>query len=217
MSIMSSLYESTFVMEHNPNCPHAVLLRLVGKSSGGIDLLPPDVTKDILGYGRTFEEAAEDALKKSDRQRCGKEHPYICGALTDLPEDMKLPVKRLYEQLADVCELALGLRAFVPHEHYDPIEHGDFTPTQVDEAERHQLRTMTSLLVVVAVIPTWGGGIEVEMANRYGVPVIILKPKEKRISRLLLGNAAIKAVHEFRDYQEAPEVLRAGIEQYLGR
>jgi len=38
----------------------------------------------------------------------------------------------------------------------------------------------TSLLIVVAITPSWGGGIEVEMANKDHVPAIILCEKEKR-------------------------------------
>lgn len=59
----------TFVVQHNPNCPSPWLVRLPGKS-GRIDLKPyghtfPPVkheTDDILGFGKTLDDAARAAL-----------------------------------------------------------------------------------------------------------------------------------------------------------
>jgi hypothetical protein len=123
-----------------------------------------------------------------------KKTAYICGALTELDDELKPGVKLFYEHLADLVERLTGARAFVPHEHYDPDLHRDYTPQQVDEAERAQVCEHTSCLIVVAICPSWGGGIEVEMAYRSGVPIIILHPEEKTISRLLRGNPGVKAI-----------------------
>mgnify|MGYP001600443790 CR=1 FL=1 len=120
---------------------------------------------------------------------------YICGPLTELPAERKLWAKRFYAKLADVCKETTGKRAFVPHEHYDPQIHAKFTPQEVDCAERKQVCEKTSVLIVVAIAPSWGGGIEVEMAHRSGVPIIIIcergKIMLKKISRLLLGNPSV--------------------------
>jgi hypothetical protein len=137
---------------------------------------------------------------------------YICGPLTELPEETRQPVKSLYSALAQVCLDVTGVRAFVPHEHFDPIAQANFTPVEVDAAERRQVCESTNLLVVVALEPTWGGGIEVEMANRNGIPVVILKP-QKKVSRLLLGNPAVKKIVEFSDIGEAAEALRSALKE----
>jgi hypothetical protein len=85
-------------------------------------------------------------------------------------------------------------------------------PKEVDAAERVQVCEKTSLLVVVAIEPTWGGGIEVEMANRSGVPVLLLCPRRKlearRISRLLLGNPAVIGVVAYDSDADALAQLR---------
>lgn len=57
------LNEVTYAVEHNPNCPSPFMVRLVGLCKGRIDHLPKSQTADILGYGLTFDEAAEAALK----------------------------------------------------------------------------------------------------------------------------------------------------------
>lgn len=61
----------TFAVQHNPNCPSPWLVRLPGKSLF-IDLKPysrftseDDFTGDILGFGRTFKDAADAALQQA--------------------------------------------------------------------------------------------------------------------------------------------------------
>jgi hypothetical protein len=134
---------------------------------------------------------------------------YVCGPLTELPLFLQKSVKRFYERIADTCQDCMGERAFVPHEHFDPIKHANFSPAQVDEAERRQVCERTSLLIVVVSFgPSWGGGIEVEMARQNDVPVIILRQEDKKVSRLLLGNPAVRAVLSYKDEDEAISLLR---------
>jgi len=125
--------------------------------------------------------------------------PYVCGPLTELPVEGQRAVKELYCKIADVCQSSLGVRAFVPHEHYDPVANADFTPWQVDEAERRQVCERTSVLIVIALAPSWGGGIEVEMANRSGVAAVVYHPAEKKVSRLLRGNPAVLGTYAYKD------------------
>jgi hypothetical protein len=133
--------------------------------------------------------------------------PYVCGPLTELFPDEQKSVKQFYQHIADVCKKTIGVRAFVPHEHYDPIKHASFTPQDVYNAEKHQVCDLTSLLIVVAVASSWGGGIEVEMANQNKVPVVILCEKEKlenkKISRCLRGNPAVVDILTYTTEQEA--------------
>lgn len=140
---------------------------------------------------------------------------YVCGPLTELKTEQQTKVKDFYERIGDVCEEITGLRAFVPHEHFDPVKHAHFMPQQIDEAERNQVCNKTSILIVVAIAPSWGGGIEVEMANQNNVPVILLCEREKlqarQISRLLRGNPAVKVVLEYGTEKEAIWELKRAI------
>jgi len=147
--------------------------------------------------------------------------PYITGALTELAEDIQAEVKKFYVDIADVCLEVIGVRGFVPHEHFDPIKHRDFTPPQVDASEREQVTKKSSFLIVVAIEPTWGGGIEVEMANNNGVPIILLCPKDKldqrRISRLLRGNPAIHQIITYENFEGALTALREFLPEIVGK
>ncbi|WP_262527790.1 hypothetical protein [Agrobacterium tumefaciens] len=66
---LERLRDVTYAVQHNPNCPAKYLVRLVGKS-GRIDLKPygnhfPSVkheTGDVLGFGKTLDEAIDNAI-----------------------------------------------------------------------------------------------------------------------------------------------------------
>ncbi|MES2994868.1 MAG: hypothetical protein V4681_02475 [Patescibacteria group bacterium] len=59
---LERLKDLTYAIEHNPNCPSPYLVRLVG-TSGHLDKISDTrKTKDILGYGKTLDQAITQAL-----------------------------------------------------------------------------------------------------------------------------------------------------------
>jgi hypothetical protein len=133
---------------------------------------------------------------------------YVCGPLTELSSAEANHAKGFYCKIADVCQEIMGVRAFVPHEHCDPIVHAGLSPFEVDKIERRQICELTSVVIIVALAPSWGGGIEVEMANSCGIPVIVLHGENKKVSRLLRGNPAVKDIICYFSDQEALDELR---------
>ena len=133
---------------------------------------------------------------------------YICGPLTDLSVESQLSIKVFYSRLADACGVVMKIRAFAPHEHYDPVKFAHYTAEEVDAAERDQVCNKTSIVVAMYVGPSWGSGIEVEMARQSGVPVVILCPQGKKISRLLRGNPAVVEVIEYHNEEDALRKLK---------
>lgn len=73
--VPAELCDLTFAIQHNPRCPSPWLVRLVGKS-GIIDMKPyggpfafmKHETADRLGFGKTLEEAARNALATDEGQ-----------------------------------------------------------------------------------------------------------------------------------------------------
>lgn len=57
------LKKKTFRVEYSPNCPSPYLVRLVGK---GKYRITGDKT-DACGYGKTLQQAADNALKEQER------------------------------------------------------------------------------------------------------------------------------------------------------
>ena len=137
--------------------------------------------------------------------------PYICGPLTELPVEQQGSVKAFYEAAGALCRRITGVEAFVPHKHYDPVLQAHFTPTEVYTAEKEQICQHTSILIVIAIAPSWGGGGEVEMANERGIPVIILcdadRLAQRKISRFLRGGPSIKEVIGYHTMEEALALL----------
>jgi hypothetical protein len=62
------LMKRTFCIQHNPNCPSPWLIRLPG-GAAFIDMKPYSQTVDILSFGKTFEEAADGAIKQDDDRK----------------------------------------------------------------------------------------------------------------------------------------------------
>lgn len=140
-----------------------------------------------------------------------RRRPYICGPLTELDPKISDGVKAFYVKLADVCQDALQIRGFVPHEVYDPIKMADVSPKVVFHDEREIVTTKTSVLIVCTLEPTWGGGMEVAWANEYSVPIIILVPGNKKISRLLKGGPMVFDILHYDKEEQALLLLKASL------
>src|SRR5437868_3551552 len=120
---------------------------------------------------------------------------YISGALTALEDAPRTKV--FYELLAEIAEAA-GLRAYLPRRVTDPVAAAHLDPRSVYEIDRAHV-TNAAVLIAYAGIPSFGVGIEVELAREHSVPVIVVAERERPISRLLLGNPAVVEVVKFAD------------------
>jgi hypothetical protein len=132
---------------------------------------------------------------------------YISGALTALDD---APRTRLfYEVLAEIAEAA-GLRAYLPHRVSDPVAAAHLDPRAVYEIDRAHV-TSAAVVIAYAGIPSFGVGIEVELAREHGVPVVIVAERDRPISRLLLGNPAVVEVVKFADLDGLRRALAAAL------
>jgi len=132
---------------------------------------------------------------------------YISGALTALDDAPR--TKLFYELLAEIAEAA-GLRAYLPHRVTDPVAAAHLDPRSVYEIDRAHV-TSAAVLIAYAGIPSFGVGIEVELAREHSVPVIVVAERERPISRLLLGNPAVVEVVKFADLDGLRRTLAAAL------
>src|SRR5256886_669468 len=132
---------------------------------------------------------------------------YISGALTALDD---APRTRLfYEVLAEIAG-STGLRAYLPHRVSDPVAAAHLDPRAVYEIDRAHV-TSAAVVIAYAGIPSFGVGIEVELAREHSVPVIIVAERDRPISRLLLGNPAVVEVVKFADLDGLRHGLAAAL------
>jgi hypothetical protein len=139
---------------------------------------------------------------------------YVCAPLTELPKKIQKSIKDFYTRVGHIAGGVTGIAGFVPHEHCDPIKHAKLTPKQVDKIERKRVAKFTSCLVVFPFAPSWGGGIEVEIARANKVPILVFAHVKKRLSRLLLGNPGIKKGMVIR-YKNRKDAGRLVFEKFL--
>lgn len=138
---------------------------------------------------------------------------YIAGALTGTPNLEVL--RNLYESVAKLC-LELGLEPYVPHLHSDPIKNADLTPAEVDKMDRAKIEE-SDMIILYAGEPSLGTGIEAEIANQIGRPVVLFYESGKKISRLLLGNPAVVAALTFTDREDAISSLRNFLTEWIAK
>src|SRR2546430_15370440 len=146
----------------------------------------------------------DEATKKTT---VGVGEAYISGALTALDDAPR--TKLFYELLAEIAEAA-GLRAYLPHRVTDPVAAAHLDPRSVYEIDRAHV-TSAAVLIAYAGIPSFGVGIEVEVAREHAVPVIVVAERDQPISRLLLGNPAVVEVVKFADLDGLRHGLAAAL------
>ncbi|HKY51610.1 MAG TPA: hypothetical protein VJP45_10170 [Candidatus Limnocylindria bacterium] len=134
---------------------------------------------------------------------------YVSGALTALEDGARM--RLFYELLAEVVETA-GLRAYLPHRVSDPVTAAHLDPRAVYDIDRAHV-TAARVVVAYAGIPSFGVGIEVELAREHAVPVVLVVERDRTVSRLLLGNPAVVDVVRFADL----DGLRRGLATALER
>jgi hypothetical protein len=134
---------------------------------------------------------------------------YVSGALTSLEDGAR--TRLFYELLAEVVESA-GLRAYLPHRVTDPVTTPNLDPRAVYDIDRAHV-TGSRVVVAYGGIPSFGVGIEVELAREHGIPVILVVERERTVSRLLLGNPAVVEVVRFGDLGGLRRSLVAALER----
>ena len=134
---------------------------------------------------------------------------YVSGALTALEEGARM--RLFYELLAEAVE-SVGLRAYLPHRVSDPVAAAHLEPRAVYDIDRAHV-TSARVVVAYAGIPSFGVGIEVELAREHAVAVVLVVERERTVSRLLLGNPAVVEVVRFADLDGLRRGLAAALER----
>src|ERR1700716_199164 len=80
----------------------------------------------------------------------------------------------------------------------DPIAASDLDPRSVYEIDRARV-ARSGLLIAYAGTPSFGVGIEVEIAREHGIPVILVAERDRTVSRILLGSPAVVDTVRFND------------------
>ena len=131
---------------------------------------------------------------------------YISGALTAITDGARARV--FYELLAEIVT-ECGLRPYLPHQPTwatDPVAAPDLDPRSVYDIDRARV-ARSGLVIAYAGTPSFGVGIEVEIARERGIPVILVAERDRTVSRILLGSPAVVDVVRFTDLAALRQAL----------
>lgn len=100
--------------------------------------------------------------------------------------------RTFYGRIAEICDKR-NLNAYEPYFHGHPLEHDYIRPDEIYRANEQHI-SESRLLIAYVGKPSAGVSIEIEIANRYDIPVILLFEEEQAdiVSRMVLGCPAAK-------------------------
>lgn len=134
---------------------------------------------------------------------------YYASALTGLTNEQRDLVFSDADVAREVCEDA-GLFLYEPRRFTDPVDHPDKTARDVYRTDR--IHVYESRVVLLNTrFPSFGAGQEVEVAIQFGIPVVLLRPREQGITRMIVGCHASLHHVEFGSEDE----LRNGLREQL--
>ena len=110
---------------------------------------------------------------------------YLSGALTDLNEKARQRQLERYELIQRVC-MAEVYEWYCPHQHSDPVRNADMLPTKVHALDSANVRD-SDLVIADCTEPSFGVGIEAQMADCNATPILLIAQQGKKISRLMRG------------------------------
>src|SRR5437868_394055 len=134
---------------------------------------------------------------------------YISGALTAIADGARARV--FYELLAEIVS-ECGLRPYLPHHATDPVAAPDLDPRSVYEIDRARV-ARSGLIVAYAGTPSFGVGIEVEIARERGIPVILVAERDRTVSRILLDILERSFADVARTLGVDPRAVRRRVEE----
>ncbi len=117
---------------------------------------------------------------------------YMSGALSALSqEEYSHVTTKVYERVQNICQ-KIRLTCYLPHKS-QTTPSKDMPHSKVWEIDYKRVVNSGTVVAYVG-IPSCGVGAEIEMARTANVPVILLfeTKKQEELSRLILGNPAIK-------------------------
>jgi nucleoside 2-deoxyribosyltransferase len=129
---------------------------------------------------------------------------YISGALTDVEDPKKC--KLLYEKIGFLCE-EIGLQAYIPHLHTDPVNNPEMSPRDIYEQDKRQVSDSDMVIAYLGSL-SFGVGMELAYADTNNIPIIILYEIGKRVSRFPRGIPTVTAEIQFDEFQDALERLK---------
>lgn len=156
-------------------------------------------------------EGAEEKFSYEPDKRKGESPKafsyYSAGPLTRLKNR---DTRKMYDDIALLLK-KINIIGYLPHRFTDPIDHPCGTPQSVYKKNEEKIRESDFVLAYIGEA-SLGVGIEIEIAQRFGIPVIGYARKNAKVSRMALGNPALHTVIRFSTIKELIAKLSEALE-----
>ncbi len=110
---------------------------------------------------------------------------YMSGALTGLSDEVRQRQIERYELIKETCAVE-GYDCYCPHQHSDPVRDESMTPAEVHQLDSTNVQN-SDLIIADCTEPSFGVGIEAQMADEDDTPILLIAQRGKKVSRLIRG------------------------------
>jgi len=136
---------------------------------------------------------------------------YVSGAL--LIQSQKREMRKVYEKIGTLCSNFCN-NVYIPHLNgTDPVKNGDVDPSTVWKIDHREVAS-SDLLIAYVGMPSLGTGAELEIARITASDIILWKYKGEKVSRMALGNPAVKHFIEVDDESDLQKKLSVILRRY---
>lgn len=166
-----------------------------------------------------MSETMRREIEQRIRDRDYQWRAYMSSALTNPSDEDRNRLTDSLESLFLEVFDPLGVFLYLPHMWSSPADHNTaMSPEDVHILDRLRIAE-SDFLVVCADYPSFGVGQEFEIAQAMGLPLLVYRGEQHRVSRMLLGGAGIDlppgkyrepsaGVVTYRDFAHLCELLR---------
>lgn len=141
---------------------------------------------------------------------------YFASALTGLVGEPKKEIEDLDERIDHIFRRysAYPIALYRPRKRTSPTDNPDIPARDVYEIDQQRVAS-AHLVILAALYPSLGAGMELQLALQSGTTVILLSKKDQAVSRMVLGcPAAIEKV-EYADLNDLEEQLIKLMDQIM--
>jgi transcriptional regulator with XRE-family HTH domain len=134
---------------------------------------------------------------------------YLASALTGLSGESRELVISAHTEIRRACT-SLGMTVYDPMEHTDPINFSEVSAGDVFLADRREVLSSDVLLALITE-PSFGEGMELELARSTLLPVLLIVDGDKSLSKMVLGAPGVKHTVRFSDPSELFTAVVSGL------
>lgn len=141
---------------------------------------------------------------------------YFASALTGLTKKQKREVAALDQKVDEICSSykSYSIALYRPRMNTDPVENADVPSRDVYEIDREHVAT-ADVLILAAIFPSLGAGMELQLALQSCASVILLKKERQPLSRMVLGCPVRMEIVEYKRLAELPSKMTAAMDRVL--